>query len=247
VVIERQSAKVDNTLLELFYKNREEKLDRDFPQVMALFSYHMLGMEQGLASLQELQKQKLRVQVWAEENIREYYSTDLVQKTGIDDWIWSTKEAEERKQKLQFLFIPVLSFSLVSDIVRLNDHRPFVRMILWALFKGIKVGVLSMGADPQHPIWRQRKLDQSSPFLQQIATTQLQQLKGTGVRLLEPNQIMNWLTASQSQRKKRILAKEDIVYAAINQEKEIIVAKNTIITPLAIDIAKEYNITIISE
>lgn len=187
MVKERQSAKVDNTLLELLYKNREEKLDRDFPQVMALFSYHMLGMEQGLASLQELQKQKLRVQVWADESIREYYNTDLVQKTGIDDWIWSSKEAEERKQKLQFLFIPVLSFSLVSDIVRFNDHRPFVRMILWALFKGIKVGVLSMGADPQHPIWRQRKLDQSSSFLQQGATTQLQQLRGTGIQLLEPD------------------------------------------------------------
>lgn len=247
MVTRRQSAKVDNTLLELLYKNKEEKLDEDYPLVMALFTYHMLGMEQGLASLQDLQTKKMRVQVWAEENVRDYYNAELVEQMGIDDWLWSTKEAEERKQKIKFLFIPVLSFSLVSDIIRFNDSRPFVRMILWALFKGIKVGALSMGADPKHAVWRNNNLDQGSPFLQQGAETQLQQVRGAGLQLLEPNQLINWLSSSHTQRKKRIFAKDDIEYASYNPEKKIIISKDTIITPLARDMAKEYNITIILE
>lgn len=247
MVTRRQSAKVDNTLLELLYKNKEEKLDEDYPLVMALFTYHMLGMDQGLASLQDLQTKKMRVQVWAEENVRDYYNAELVEQMGIDDWLWSTKEAEERKQKIKFLFIPVLSFSLVSDIIRFNDSRPFVRMILWALFKGIKVGALSMGADPKHAVWRNNNLDQGSPFLQQGAETQLQQVRGAGLQLLEPNQLINWLSSSHTQRKKRVISKDDIDYASYNPEKKIIISKDTIITPLARDMAKEYNITIILE
>lgn len=247
MVTRRQSAKVDNTLLELLYKNKEEKLDEEYPLVMALFTYHMLGMEQGLASLQDLQTKKMRVQVWAEENVRDYYNAELVEQMGIDDWLWSTKEAEERKQKIKFLFIPVLSFSLVSDIIRFNDSRPFVRLILWALFKGIKVGALSMGADPKHAVWRNNNLDQGSPFLQQGAATQLQQVRGAGIQLLEPYQLINWLSSSHTQRKKRIIAKDDIEYASYNPEKKIIISKDTIITPLARDMAKENNITIILE
>ena len=38
-----QSARVHYTLLELLYRNREEELERDYPQVLALLSHHSIG------------------------------------------------------------------------------------------------------------------------------------------------------------------------------------------------------------
>lgn len=246
--LQRQSAAAERALLEIYYRDRGEELDRVYPHVLALLSYHMAGMEQGFAALQELRRFKLRVQIWGEKDLLPYYErTDLIHFTANDDWVWSDREVERKKHHLQQLFIPVLSFSLMSDILRFNDRRPFVRLILWALVSGIKVSALSIGVDSRHPVWGENAMNRAAPLLQHELNKQVQQLRGFGIQFLHPEQVGEWFQTSGGQVKKPIFTQDDVKRAYADRISEIRVPKGAIITPLARDVARDYKIRLIFE
>ncbi|WP_096435164.1 hypothetical protein [Alteribacter populi] len=241
-----QSSVVNHTLLNLYYKHQHEELKQGYPRVLALLSYHMIGVEEGFSSLRELNQQKARVQIWPDNLAKKYYSKNqILTQTGIDDWVFSDQEVELIKHHYQHLFIPVLPFSLLSAIIRYEDRQPFVRLILWALFAGVKVSALTLGADPSHSAWKERQLDQGAMYLQHDISRQLNQLRNMGIQGLELKDVGEWLYKSRTSKKKRVLTEKDITDAHLKKESELYIQKGCIVTPLALDVAKQYNIELI--
>lgn len=238
-----QSALTRNTLLTLSYRNCPEELDQQYPQVLALLSCSMLGMEEGLRCLRAIQQEKVRLRVWGDERLLAHYTVNqLIALTGVDDFLWGQKSLADCHSYAYF-FLPVLSCSLVSKVVRFDDRDPFSQFILEALFNRRKIGALPVGADPYHPLWREKGYDRSAPFLKQQMKSQLQQLRGFGVELLETDQVLGWLQRSaERSRKAKVLSQEEITAAHLAQQHLLVIEPNTIITPLARDLAKHYRI-----
>ena len=146
-----ESSLVNHTLLNLYYKDEKKELEKIYPGVLALLSYQMIGVEEGLASLKTLCERNARVQLWNDDLARKHLDrAHIIDETGIDDWILDDIEAERKKSHYQFIYLPVLNFSLLSSIINYEDQHPFVRVVLWALFSGVPVGILSIGVNPSH-------------------------------------------------------------------------------------------------
>lgn len=236
----RQSALIENTLHELFIGQQKHS-----PMVVAYLTYHFVGMDQAMDAIKMLRKQKIRIRLLIHEDVFKYFTKkNIVERTEIDDWI--TIQGLENMGNIDFLFLPTLSFSLVSGIVHLNDQDSFIRYLLQSLFLGKRVAALSIGMNPEHSVWKKEQLTQGSTFLKTKLKRDLQQLQSVGIHILEPDEIQSFFSLKSDQKKKVMTAK-DIEQFLKKNEKELIIDQRTIVTPLAKDILKKYQINLIRE
>ncbi|MGG1573411.1 hypothetical protein [Fictibacillus sp. NRS-1165] len=235
----RQSALVRNILLKMLCPPGEEA-----PYVLSLLTYHFAGMEEGLALLREAGTSKIRLEVFTEKTLFRHYSKDrLAVDINHDAWYPSSSLTEERLEMADGILIPVLSFSLAADILRFNDQRDFVRIILQALLSGKKVAALSCGSDPYHEVFKSKKLHKGPGYLKTELQQSLFELKKLGVTLLRDREgIGSWMNGGRQPQS--VITEADILAAAKTQRKFLLAGDQTIITPLAADAAKQYGIKI---
>ncbi|MED2972005.1 hypothetical protein P4361_06950 [Fictibacillus sp. B-59209] len=235
----RQSALVRNTLLHMLCPPGEK-----VPYVLSLLTYHFTGMEEGLALLREAGKSKIRLEVFTEKILFRHFTKEhLAGESNHDAWYLSSSLTEDKLRMADCILIPVLSFSLAGDLLRFNDQREFVRIILQALLSGKKVAALPYGNDPFHEVFRSKELDRGSEYLKTELHKTLFQLKKLGVTLLRDGEgLASWL--NDSSQKQSVISEADILSAAKAQKKLLIAEEHAIITPLARDAAKQYGIKI---
>ncbi|WP_093231323.1 hypothetical protein [Thermoflavimicrobium dichotomicum] len=227
----------------MYYRGREHELEQ-MPKVLALLSYHMTGWDQGLKALRTLAKEAIRLEIWADQALPlpKEWSKD-VHRLQAHNPLWMAEWFEESKDRFQYLFIPVLSFSLISKLVQMDDEHPYVQLILWSLLSGKQVAALTAGIDP-YGARGDKRFQAGPPLLKQQIRKHIDQLRSYGIAFLDESQIHQWLTA-QRDRQKRVITSKDIEQARLNRQNQIIVSRQTIITPLAADLAEESYIQII--
>jgi hypothetical protein len=236
----QQSALMENTLHELLFHRQPPS-----PTKMVVYlPYHFVGMDQAMHAIKMLRKQKLRIRLLIHEEVFRYYDKkEIVERTEIDDWI--TIQGLENMRDLDFLFLPILPFSLVSNILALNDQDRFVRFLLHSLFSNRKVSALSIGMDPNHSVWKEEQLTHGTPYLKSKLKRELQLLQSVGIHIIEPDEINCFF--SKSDQKKKVMTAKDIQQFLYKKEKELVVDQQTIVTPLAKDMLKQHQINLISE
>ena len=143
---------------------------------------------------------------------------------------------------IQYLFIPVLSFSLMSRISRLDDESPVVRLILQGLCSGRQVAALRAGVEDDGPEWTARGCSMP-PAMRREAAHMLGSLRSYGVTLLCSEGISEWIAGSREQ--KELIAGDDILSAVSGGVTELKTGRGSIITPLARDLAAQYGIQIL--
>ena len=244
MAIGKQSAMMDHTLLELSRRNGHRSQRK--PTVLALITTHLLGLESGLSYLRRLNDEEVIIRFSAEEEVlTQFPISNLIKTIGNDDWIPHHSLSERILNQVDIIFIPILSFSIVSDILSFNEQRPFVRLILKALLTGKKVLALKAGADPYHPLWRINGLDKSTTGLKRSLNKQMLQLKSFGIILIEESEQVP--VHLDNKRKNTIITEATIQSIYQLNQSQLIISNETIITPLARDKAKELNIELIFE
>lgn len=232
-----QSEMVKHTLQEIYH--RGGGFPRK-PYVLALLTSHMIGMEPGFSYLKEMQKDSITLRLTGENSLLAKMELgELIKAAGNDDWIPESCLSEEILRKIDGIFLPILSFSLVNDLLSLNEQRPFVRLILEALLKGKKIVALKTGADPHDPYWKMKGIDKGPVLLKRTMLQQLVQLKSMGIILISKNEKADF---TPEENKKTVISKETIRNAHLQNQTEIRIQSGSIITPLARDTAKELNI-----
>ncbi|SDM55896.1 hypothetical protein SAMN04488137_0751 [Fictibacillus solisalsi] len=234
----RQSTVVKNTLLELLFSE-----GKGVPRVTSLLTYHFTGMEEGWMLLREAGKKRIRMEVVAEGTLLQHFRIASLAAACRHDALYPESFlTEDVLWRTDYILIPVLSFSLVSDLLRFNDQRTFVRFILQALLNGKKVVALSCGANPFHPVFAKKNLDQGTVPLTDELYMQLTQLKKLGIKVAgSDNSVLSWL---EEKEKNAVITEADVLQASKKGQKFITVGKHVIITPLARDAATQYKILI---
>ncbi|MBU8878557.1 hypothetical protein BGM26_06085 [Bacillus sp. FJAT-29790] len=242
---ERQSAMMEHTLQELYYRRKSGRVQQK-PYVLALLTSHVIGMDPGFSFLRKLSKEDISMRIAAEDEIYSRYSIrGLVKTIGNDDWIPNHKLSDMALHHVDTIFIPILSFSIVSDILSLNDQRPFVRHILTALLTGKRVIGLKHGADPFHQLWRMKGMDKGPDLLKRKLNDQMLQLKAIGIKLIDETERIDFTMLKTM--KKTVITEESIRFIHQQNHSRLVVTNDTIITPLAEDKARELNIALIPE
>lgn len=250
------SALVVRTAAEMLYRGREDELDRRYPRMLILLTCHWIGMEEGLAAVRRLAGMKLRLQLYVDPALRQVMGRgEIAQVTGVDDFLEPGAEFRivgdsgnhsgpepPLAANIQYLFIPVLSFSLMSRISRLDDESPIVRLILQGLCSGRQVAALRTGVEDDGLEWTARGYSMP-PAMRREAAHMLGSLRSHGVTLLGREGINEWIAGSREQ--KELIAGDDILSAVSGGVTELKTGRGSIITPLARDLAAQYGIQIL--
>lgn len=241
----RQSSVVDITLRELWFRNTAGIEKRQEKTVLVLLFNPMNGIDCGLNGLKVLHENKVKVQICPDENILDHYRVnDLAVLAGIDNWI-TVEDALFQKEKFDYFYIPFLTFSTVSDLLHFNDTRPSIRLLLWALMKGKQVGAVTKDADPYHRSWRESGLDQGTALMKHEMKKQLQQIRGFGIQFIDDaNDIRNHFITAFPKNNRKVITADSVISQAKAGQRYMNLAAGTIITPLARDTARKYQITI---
>lgn len=248
MLLNRQSTVVESTLLELFKQNQPDENKAHKKTVHVLLFYHLMGVKEYVQQIRDLYDQGIRVIICPDDELLKHHkATEIARMIGIDDFI-SIRDLEAKKDTIEHIYIPVLSFSTVSDIIQFNDMRSSIRMIMWALMSGKKVTAFTAGANPTHPMWKSNGLDEGTAFLKHQMRKQLQQLKGFGIHLIdEIENLASYFiptTTSSIDNKKRVITANTIQKEVEAGKRSIHIDQQTIITPLARDLAKKYQLVI---
>lgn len=235
---EKQSVLMEHTLQELIYRNSGNK--RRKPTVLALITTHLIGMDSGLSFLRRISSEEATIRFSIEDEVLTHISIEeIVRISQSDNWIPQHSLSEKTLSHADVVLIPILSFSIMSDILSFNEQRPFVRLVLTALLTGKTVIALKTGANPYHPLWRLKGIDKGSNGLKRNLYNQMIQLKNMGIKLIGENEKLPNLS-----EKKTVINEDAIRYFKQQNIHSFVVSEEMIITPLAKDTAKELNITL---
>lgn len=120
----RQSDLMRNTLLPLTFRHRKEELEKQYPGVLALLSYSPIGMEEGFRCIDSLRNKRVRLRLWVDPPLTAIYSVEeIVTKTGTDEVYVHPDSGGHRFSRYPHLFLPVLSYSLVSKVKRVVSQE----------------------------------------------------------------------------------------------------------------------------
>ncbi|MEC1893491.1 hypothetical protein ACOSZF_06755 [Cytobacillus firmus] len=230
-----------NTLQELYMRNEKSRGRK--PHILALLTSHMIGMEPGFSYLQKLIQEDITLRMAAEEEmLTQFPLEELVSLTGNDDWISASMINDQLLDHFDEILLPILSFSLIADLLNFNEQRPLVRIILMGLLKGKRVTALKAGGDPFSQYWKLKGMDKGPDILKRKLNGQMAELKVLGIRLIDFNDRADFAV---HQMKKTVISDETVRFAYLSKLNQLTVPKGAIITPLARDTAKELKIDII--
>jgi hypothetical protein len=241
----KQSVLVKNTLYEVMNSCYPKNFRGATTRILALMAFSDIGVEQGISTLKQLNNNGFYTRIFADEGY--FHSGRLhhfIELSGNDDWTILNHSIGEIEDEYDQLFIPVASFSLVSELVHFFDNRPLAKVIQRALLKGKKVTMLDLGVNPFSKTLQDASWDKGTSFMKSELFNQLKKLQGFGVTIIHFDQVKSHFQR-QTSVKRLLLAEKEVIKASRNQQKEIFVSKGTIVTPLARDTAKDLGIRVI--
>ncbi len=211
-------------------------------RILALLAFNEIGVEQGISTLKHLNKTSACTRIFAEEG---YFSFgklhSFIELSENDDWTPVDHFTKEIEDEFDQLFIPVASFSLVSELVHFFDSRPLAKIIQRSLLKGIKVTMVEDIVNPYSQSIGERDWDKGTSFLKNELFNQLKKLQGFGVTLIHSDQVKSYFQRQNAGRR-ALLTEEEVIKTNRNHQKEIFLSSGTLITPLARDTARNLGI-----
>lgn len=210
------------------YMRNENWRDRK-PHILALLTSHLIGMDPGFSYLKKLTEEDITLRMTAEEEmLTQFPLEELVSLTGNDDWISASMINDQLLDHFDEILLPILSFSLIADLLNCNEQRPLVRIILMGLLKGKRVTALKAGGDPFSQYWKLKGMDKGPDILKRKLNGQMAELKVLGIRLIDFNDRADFAV---HQMKKTVITDETVRFAYLNNLDQLTVPKGAIITP----------------
>ncbi|RUS47070.1 hypothetical protein [Cohnella sp. AR92] len=235
------SALALRTARELYYRGRRTELAERYPAVLVLLDDHWIGMEAGMKAVRELVHSQARVRiVLSEATKRRYTIASIARWTGCDDIVAADNRKEDVLAECESIFLPILSFSLLSKLSRLDDEHPFSRLTIRMLFAGKRAAALDVGVNERHPEWAEQGL-QPPPAIRRELDGMLGSVRSYGLRIIDQNQMTNWLRV---RAKKQIVTAEDLSAAHASGMRSCRLQPGAIVTPLAKDMAAKLGINL---
>ena len=236
-------------------------------KALVVFTGGSIGLEESLRQLQKIQELSVEISVVLSTAAEQIIGIERIKAQLGSDINCITNHCPYPGQLLRdadFMLVPVLTQNTAAKLAYTLADTLASTVIMQGLMQGKPVLAAMNAADPQDS-WRiQKNMGKASPTLAESLRQNLKKIEGYGIQLVQVNEL-----AVQSQHiiqrldkkaydsqqqapaigggKKSIVDAAAIEVAASNGLLEIVISKNTIITPLARDIAREHGIRIIQE
>lgn len=243
----------------------QEKIAACRKRALVIFTGGTIGFEASLLELRKIQAADVELTVVLSAAAEKILAGDRIKEQlggGITLITPSSPYPGRLLRESDLVLVPVLTQNTAAKLAgTLSDSLP-ATLILQGLMLGKPVVAAMNAADPQDA-WRiKMNMGQSSPGLVEALRQNLKKIAGYGVKLVPVHELA---AASQkilaatgdaaahpsgrgdSLPRKNLVNAETVKAAAQAGLKEIVIAANSIVTPLARDLAREYAIALVAK
>jgi len=235
--------------------------DQARPNVLALFTGGTIGLEPALTALTEIRNFPAEItvvlsaaaeKVIGVKRIQEYLGKSVVIVTSCDPYPGKLLRTAD------VITMPVMTQNTAAKLAGTISDTMLTTLILQGLLMGKPVIIAKNAANPKDN-WRIRAgMGQASPGLSQAIEENLRKIERYGARVVDVRLLAVEISRNLGQTKNqpvadaKALAKILIDAAAIKTayaagEKTLHICPGTLITPLAVDAAREFAIELIWE
>lgn len=229
-------------------------------KALVLFTGGTIGLEEGLAEIKKLQELCFEVTVVLSISAQEIIGMERIkEELGSHIPIVTAQSPYPGNvlREAEILLVPVLTQNTAAKLAYTLSDTMISTLILQGLMMGKPVVAASNAADPMDSWRAQHAMGKASSGLVQALQGNLQKLTGYGIQLVPVQTIarvsqnlLNYkekVAVNSPSHKRTVLDAAAIQAAAQNGAKSILVARGTIITPLAKDIARDCSVEIVQE
>lgn len=234
----------------------EQKSKSDAVKVLALFTGGTIGVSEGLAELKKIKSLGADIsvvlsvaaeKVIGKEQIRQYLGNEIQVITSNDDYPGSLL------QEADLVLVPVLTQNTAAKIANTLADTLITTLIMQALMQGKPVIAAKNAADPQDAWKAVKGMRKAAPGLTQALLANLKKMESYGAKLIHVERLAaecQSILACKVEKPvmaagKNIIDAQAVKAVAANGIKRLAIVSGGLVTPLAWDVAKDYNIEII--
>lgn len=221
-------------------------------RALILFTGGNIGLEEATEQIKKLKEDGWNMRILlsrsAEKVITPAYITDRL---GIAR-VYLESEVEDEGALLQntdYIIIPILTMNSAARIALALADTAVSRLVASSIMKGIPIIAAQDACDPGNPVRVSRGYDKIPPAYEKRMLTYLNDLKEYRIQLVQAYQLYGSITGRGPANKpaaaplhKKLLTREDIVNAKNHGFSKVCISKNTMVTMLAQDAAKELGV-----
>jgi hypothetical protein len=226
-------------------------------KVLAVFTGGTIGLERGLSELQQIKQAAYDISIVLSAAAEKVIGIRRLRDSLGNDIPVITSEApfpQELLRKAEAVIVPVLTQNTAAKLAYNLSDTLASQLIFQALLLGKPVIAAMNAADPEDR-WRvENQFSHAAPALKQALKNNLKKLVTYGMRLVPVEALTEEVTnvfakevkisGNNRSGRKEIIDQAAITSAARSDVKVLTVAKGSIVTPLAHDLAREHNIEI---
>ncbi|QEK13165.1 hypothetical protein FQB35_13030 [Crassaminicella thermophila] len=220
-------------------KEEVKKRKKEISKINNIFMV-FTGKNEEINSIKKLKENDIDVSIILSEKTKDILEKELL-KNRINQKDIYTKEDIQIIEKIDILWVPVFTQNMAAKL-RFGMQDTIDTFVIWqALWHGKKVI-----ANKEYLQYCNGK-DTKNTYLKKIVHENIQFLEKLGVKWGKYYDCVKALKSiDEKQEKRKIITKKDIL-ELVGKTDKYYLSKNSIITPLAKDIAKEKNILLIKD
>ncbi|MBS4534538.1 hypothetical protein GOQ29_02800 [Clostridium sp. D2Q-14] len=241
---------IDNDTIEIIVKEVAKRIISEIKyqkkQVLVVFTGSISGYTDALKSLKAMSKKNYSFKVVLSKNAQRILDQESIKKELKVSNIYvdvTSEEIDYLKKDIDKIVIPTLTRNSVIKIAMgISDTLP-TYLISWGIMSGVPIIASEEGCNPQ--------VSENKQYRNMLINN-IEILKKYGIdfkgakELHECKENINFCEYEKVKKnfsKKRLITREDILKAK-NNNQEILISENTIVTQLAKDAAKEIGVSI---
>lgn len=227
-------------------------------KALIMFTGGTIGLEASLEQLKSIQASNVNFTVVFSEAAERIVGITRVEEMLGANVSTNTAGFSYPGQELReadIVLIPVLTQNTAAKLAHTLADSLVPTLVLQALMLGKPVVAAVNAADPNDDERRQRGMCKQPPALQAALTENLKKLQLYGIELTRAENlaaVVHRILFKEAMPnlwdkapKKKVLDAEAVRSAVLTGDKEILIGENVIITPLALDVARELKVEII--
>jgi len=232
----------------------KEPLSSSVPSVLVPLSYEPVTWEKTCAEVRELSScYGFRTVIVADGKDQDMAEKQF-EKSSVEFYMCNqvNRISSEVFKGVKLVLVPLFSPYNLSRVANITPHMTVEWIVLEALQRGIKIIIVRDGFCPDCQMRKSAGLSEGPSAFYDIIRNHGKRLASWGINFINLSSLKtsaeSEFTVSepvrQQKKGKEVVTKEDILSFAMSGKNLMEVSGNSIITPLARDIAKEKNIEI---
>ncbi|MEQ8170736.1 MAG: hypothetical protein ABRQ38_17750 [Candidatus Eremiobacterota bacterium] len=234
----------------------KDSLSSSLPSVLVPLSYEPVTWEKTCAEVRELSScHSFRTVLVADGKDQDMVEKQF-DKSSVEFYMCNqvNRVSAEMFADVKFVLVPMFSIYNLSRVANITPQMTVEWIVLEALQRGIKIVIVRDGFSHDCQMRKSAGLSEGSSAFYDIIRNYGKRLASWGINFINLSSlrtsveseftVSEKISAPEERKGKEVVTKEDILSFAMTGKNVMEVSGNSIITPLARDIAKEKNIEI---